>query len=790
MGLRAKILILAELAAVTQAGAATTEAVGRLSAPSGTASTVVPETALELARFGDVAPLAAKLGVSQDDKGRVVQVRPGGKAPEPRALSPRAVNRLVHFLLRVNASRADDAFAAALKSYLKPRMPAADLNNNEFLTTTAGVTRLTDLGKSVLIDIFGAEDGQLLNDIPPPDPKLLSAPRRPIQPMSMELRDAVAFAADPAGAARAFDGRLPLAGFDWDALEREGTQSIALKKLGPSVLDGYAQNREKGTVRVMIEAPNRAATDRLGAAGADLTRSDRDPHLQRSLIYKETGLDRALMDGYDAKVIRAIDNIVVVDVPRERAAKLGKALLEQGVLSMPARIIHSSVKAAAAGPTPLLGGQFLPIPTSFDLPRGEEDSGVGLKNLQSRDLMKIDSLAAKGMWGQNTTAGIIDSGIDVTHPDFKGRIRHEDYVDFTGEGLEDRLGHGTHVAGSIGGSGEASRGMFKGVAPKVRFVVAKVFGDTGESSEDIILAAMKWMVRKRPDTVNLSLGGPGDPSRDPLSVMANRMMIEENIMMVVAAGNEGPRKGSIAAPGNARYVLTVTGVNKKGKFSFFPSRGPVHESDGGSFNKPDITAVAGDVLPQEPQAFWKRMLAPGDAFASPANPQCVFGPGVISTRSKHDLDEACVLAGNPYYRFLSGTSMGTPQGDGVNNAIIGYAKTRGRAPLTTEVKSLLMETASDLGVERETQGAGLIDGSRLAETVADRVSQGLPVGNIAYMLAVRMVTTADRELLKAQTRYRETSIGLLDSEEGRLVHTEREMKDVLAVLRRRSAKKR
>ncbi|TPW17490.1 MAG: peptidase S8 and S53 subtilisin kexin sedolisin, partial [Elusimicrobia bacterium] len=88
--------------------------------------------------------------------------------------------------------------------------------------------------------------------------------------------------------------------------------------------------------------------------------------------------------------------------------------------------------------------------------------------------MNVEEMWSKGMQGEGTVVGIIDSGIDASHPDLKDRIL--DYADFTEEGKKDGIGHGTHVAGSVGGSGAASDGQYKGMAPAAASPAAALLG--------------------------------------------------------------------------------------------------------------------------------------------------------------------------------------------------------------------------------------------------------------------------------------------------------------------------
>lgn len=719
--------------------------------------------------------------------------REPGRESAWRALSKAAAERVFAFLVKLPLDGVEDALAAALRSYLRPRMDPGRIEDNPFLhRRESGSWRLSDLGRDALLDILTAEDGQGLDAFAArPGPSAPGA--APSRLSSSEaVRDSMAASgslnalrsARVETPGRLFDGaaRHPVSGFDWDALAEERARGSGLKAFGRSVLDGYAVDHGADTLRVIVAAPKPVRSDRLSLSGAGPNAAR-----ERAAILAETGLDGGLIEGSRARVLRALDNLVVLEVPLPEAVRLGRSLSSRGVPSAPARLYRSAAAAALQNPAAgLLGGQLLPFPSAV-----VGEPGAAAAGIDGRALTRVEALWAAGMSGAGTTVGMIDSGMDLEHPDLRGRIDDGDYADFSGEGKTDTVGHGTHVSGSIGGSGETSGGLYKGTAPWTRFVVAKVFGSKGDASEDSILAAMKWMERRKPDVLNLSLGGSGEPNRDPIGAMANRMMVRGSILVVASVGNEGPAPGSVGSPGNGEYVLTVTGVNRDGRFSSFPSRGPVRGRDGDAYNKPDLSTVTGDIFPppSSGDALRRRSFAPDSAGAAPSDPAtCVYGPGIVSTRSGADPDEACAVAGNPGYRFLSGTSMASAMASGIGADVIGYAKSMGVRPRPVEVKAAMMETARRLEeVPRETQGAGLVDGALLAEVVVERVRSGLPIGNVAYALAVRMLTSRDRAALGAQERYRETALGLLDTRAGRLVGTELEMDAALRSLRRRSA---
>lgn len=709
-------------------------------------------------------PPVALLGLAHAPEGGLLKP---GEPPEP--LTPYAARRVLRFLGTLAREQdPESSLALALRGYLASRMDPARLDDNEFLKKDAeGRPRLTALGRRVLLDILSAEDGELTAE------EEAAAGRRPALAQGGEpggaTLDLAGVGADPA----AFDGALHrLGAFDWGALAAPETGSADAV---PPALEGFSVDRERGTVRVLVAAGRPAARDRFHA------RAEEAP-----AIYEEAGLSAELFDGYGARVVRMVDNLLTVDVPVEAASALGLRLSESGVESRPARLFRAAADAFAGPAAALLGVGLLPVPGGPKL----DSSMPGLG---------IPQMAARGLTGRGALVGIVDSGLDLEHPDLQGRV--QEYMDFTGEGQEDVVGHGTHVSGILAGSGAASQGRFAGAAPEAMLKVAKVFGRRGEADEGMILAAMKWMAGgegagARADVVNLSLSGPGAPNVDPMSAMANRLAARDGILVVASAGNRGTLgAGSVRAPGNARYALTVSGVTRAGEFPFFPSQGPVRAEDGSDlYNKPDLSAFAGDVdLAKMQRLLLERARraaeAAGEGGSTDSLPnaasseQCIYHPGgVIAPRSSLDRDAACALEGDARYRYMSGTSMATPMVAGMGAGIIGRLRELGYDHDLFQVRALLMETASDLGRETEVQGAGLASGERAAEAVLSRVGMGLPVGNVAFALAMRL-TSADRRALGAQTRYRMTPLGLLDVRDGRLVNTERGIEEALKAIR-------
>lgn len=198
---------------------------------------------------------------------------------------------------------------------------------------------------------------------------------------------------------------------------------------------------------------------------------------------------------------------------------------------------------------------------------------------------------ASGYDGAGVTVAVLDTGVDATHPDLEDRVDAQ--VNFSeSPDTVDRVGHGTHVASTVAGSGARSGGKYKGVAPGARIISGKVLGDDGSGSPSGIIAGMQWAVAQGAKVVNLSLGSDGTPETDPVEQAVNELSADSGTLFVVAAGNSGPAAGTIGSPGSAAAALTVGAVDRTDVIAEFSSRGPTAD---GSL-KPDLTAPGVDIV--------------------------------------------------------------------------------------------------------------------------------------------------------------------------------------------------
>ena len=221
------------------------------------------------------------------------------------------------------------------------------------------------------------------------------------------------------------------------------------------------------------------------------------------------------------------------------------------------------------------------------------DSKVKATLQQSTQQVHAPEAWAEGYDGKGTKVAVLDTGVDAEHPDLVNRVAEsKNFTD--SDSTDDRHGHGTHTASTVGGSGAASDGREKGVAPGTSLLIGKVLNDSGSGDSSWIIAGMQWAVDEGADVVSMSLGNPeiGDCT-DPLAEAAKQLSQNTHTLFVIAAGNSGPGTETVSSPGCAPGVLTVGAVGPDDSTAWFSSRGPVAVTH---TLKPEIAAPGVDIL--------------------------------------------------------------------------------------------------------------------------------------------------------------------------------------------------
>ena len=288
-----------------------------------------------------------------------------------------------------------------------------------------------------------------------------------------------------------------------------------------------------------------------------------------------------------------------------------------------------------------------------------------IKQINATNAWKI------GIDGTGINVSVLDTGIYAAHPDIAGRIiKGYDFVNNDNDPADDD-GHGTHVAGTVGGNGAG--GTTTGVAPNVSLLIAKVCNSGGWCLNSDIVDAIQWSVANGADIISMSLG---DTVRSNVIHLAINNAISMEVVVIAAAGNEGPYSGTINYPGGEKNVIAVGAVSGSDVIAYFSSRGPI-TVDGEVLTKPDVSA-----------------------------------PGVNINSLSY------TSSGYSGYTW-SGTSMATPHVSGAAALLLQAARQLGTTPSPAQIKSILENTSVDKGLagKDNNYGAGRIDAFAAIESL-------------------------------------------------------------------------
>ncbi|HEX2418561.1 MAG TPA: S8 family serine peptidase, partial [Micromonosporaceae bacterium] len=215
------------------------------------------------------------------------------------------------------------------------------------------------------------------------------------------------------------------------------------------------------------------------------------------------------------------------------------------------------------------------------------------KPLLDESVPQIGAPAAwrAGFTGKGVKVAVLDSGIDASHPDVKDRISAVRNFSSASSG-NDTIGHGTHVASILAGTGAASSRRYRGVAPGAKLLIGKVCGGWS-CSDSAILAGMQWAAQSGAKVVNISLGAPDTLDPDPVEQAVNDLTRRYGTLFVISAGNSGYYGDeTVGSPASADAALAVGAVDKSDKLAGFSSRGP---RIGDAVLKPEITGPGVDI---------------------------------------------------------------------------------------------------------------------------------------------------------------------------------------------------
>ncbi|GAX90287.1 S8 family serine peptidase [Effusibacillus lacus] len=333
-------------------------------------------------------------------------------------------------------------------------------------------------------------------------------------------------------------------------------------------------------------------------------------------------------------------------------------------------------------------------------------------NLTGVDKVRTDSRMTKQngglpVSGKGVTVVVNDSGVDGTHKDHElGKNLVQNVTGTTNlhavsellpvtytenvTNTDTNSGHGTHVAGTVGGTGAMSNGKYEGVAPGANLVgygsgAALLILDALGGFDYALTHQAEYGIR----VITNSWGSSGDfDPEDPINI-ASKKAFDRGIVVTFAAGNEGPEEDTHNPYAKAPWVISVAAGDKSGKLADFSSRGVKGKKgtfmiDGQTWtweDRPTITAPGVDIIST-------RTLAPVSSLGA--------------TDDAIHIEPAYL----PYYTTMNGTSMATPHVAGIVALMLDANPNLSPA----EVKDILQQTATNMPeLEPWEAGAGYVN---------------------------------------------------------------------------------
>lgn len=361
--------------------------------------------------------------------------------------------------------------------------------------------------------------------------------------------------------------------------------------------------------------------------------------MQAATVHAHPALLQEATRHPDSKVSVIVQKSVSGNSIEQAVVKLG------GTVTKDLHIINAFAAELPAKAVPQLASMPGVRWVSPDAPiiKADCNTCVDTSHLQSA---YIRAIYADRVWntypyvqGQNVAVAVVDTGVTMKD-DFRASsgssriITSTSFISST-TGAADGYGHGTHVAGIIGGNGRSESGAYIGVAPRVNLVNLRVGDSTGSANASDVVMGLQWIYTNKSAynirAVNLSLGTtvPESYMTSPLDA-AVEILWFSGVVVVASAGNTGDATGVQSAPANDPFVITVGATDDHGTSGLSDDTLAPYSSHG--------TTLDGFAKPE--------MVAPGTNIVSLLASQ---SEPLVQGHQDHIVDES--------YLRLSGTSM-------------------------------------------------------------------------------------------------------------------------------------
>lgn len=457
--------------------------------------------------------------------------------------------------------------------------------------------------------------------------KQASNPNPVPEPLRISVPDAINWSAEPSGAL---------------AMGGSGTTGRYLVLLPPGGSGAQAGQRalENSLGIKAINAADFDETTSLASALAD----------EGAVIFHELGVAvcQTAPDRFSQLSTAAATESAILAIEEERIVNAtGEPHMENylygyrdGVSDLVDRLLHQARGETATAVTPTAG----PTPNETDIAWG----------LAATDIPRTR------FSGKGVRVAVLDTGFDLQHPDFVGRIVvTSSFVE--NETVQDEHGHGTHCIGTACGPQHPGQLPRYGIAYDAEIYAGKVLNNAGQGTDSGILAGIQWAILNKCAVISMSLGARVSPGQTFSRVFENvaQRALAAGTLIVAAAGNDSQRQQDLILPvnhpANCPSIIAVAAIDAQKQIAFFSCGG--------------INAQGGQVD--------------------------IAGPGV---------DIRSSWRRPPLYRTISGTSMATPHVAGIA-ALWAEANSDMRGPA---LGWLLLQSAKRLDLPTRDVGAGLV----------------------------------------------------------------------------------
>jgi len=339
--------------------------------------------------------------------------------------------------------------------------------------------------------------------------------------------------------------------------------------------------------------------------------------------FKTESLDVSSLGGSEALIFEEL-GVAVLNVKPDTGASLQAAAADENQPDILAveeeRIVYGFASEAAAYLRGLRRGVDLAVEEALGF--DEHGTETEAEEVSAQDVNFTWGLLATRVntsrfSGQGIRLAVLDTGMDIGHPDFAGR--NPITASFiNGQSVQDGNGHGTHCIGTSCGSLNPPTGQPRyGIAHRAQILAGKVLSNAGSGADAGILAGIQWAIQARAQVISMSLGAPVSNPAQPFSQVfenAARRALAAGTLIIAAAGNESRRPGLISPvghPANCPSIMAVGAVDSALRVASFSCGG--FNPNGG---KVDIAGPGVDILSSWPRPVLRRSIS-GTSMATP-----------------------------------------------------------------------------------------------------------------------------------------------------------------------------